>query len=194
MTPTKIINKMKRIEFNIGDNIEKIYEKLQENAPCFGVLNGEKIYSKYTLDEVYLKITGMNKKYNEKSRKKLLEESEFLFYKKLCYNLKEYKNRIPDIIEYCKKRGRGIIKKEYIQVWDNFVPVEIKRYNGFEVFFLLDIIEVLNNEEKSRDERINECVSMFDEKCKCETSKETILNWLEYFHPSGIVLVEKMRK
>ena len=178
---------MKRIEFNIGDNIEKIYKKLQENAPCFGVLNGEKIYSKYTLDEIYLKITGMKKRDYEEHIK------EMDFYA-IVYNLKEYKESIPDIIQYCKKRGRGIIQKEYIQVWDNFVTVKIKRYNGFEVFFLLDIIEVLNNEEKSREERINECVFMFNDKYIHGNSRGKVLNWIEYFHPLGMMLVEKMRK
>lgn len=184
---------MKRIEFIIGDNIEKIYNKLQENSPCFGVFNGEKIYSKDTLDEVYLKITGMNKKEYEEYVNNALKEKENIFYSEM-EKVKEYEESIPEIIEYCKKRGREIIQEENIPVWNNFVPVEIKRYNGFEVFFLLDIIEVLNQYGKSIEDRINECVSMFNEKCKYEGSREKVLNWVEYFHPIGMMLVEKMKK
>lgn len=178
---------MKRIEFIIGDNIEKIYNKLQENAPCFGVFNGEKIYSKYTLDEIYLKITGMKKSDYEEHIK------ERDFYAEV-YKLKEYKESIPDIIEYWKERGRDIIPKVHLQVWDNFVPVEIKRYNGFEVFFLLDIIDVLNQKDKTVKDRIEKCVSMFNEKCKNQQSRETIFNWLKYFHPLGCDLIECMKK
>lgn len=52
---------MKKIEFYPGINLDKAYQELQDNAPCYGEFNEKTLYSTDSLDDVYVKVTGKSK-------------------------------------------------------------------------------------------------------------------------------------
>ena len=47
---------MKKIEFYPGINLDKAYQELQDNAPCYGEFNEKTLYSTDSLDEVFVKV------------------------------------------------------------------------------------------------------------------------------------------
>lgn len=52
---------MKKIEFYPGINLDKAYQELQDNAPCYGEFNEKTLYSTDSLDEVFVKVTVSQK-------------------------------------------------------------------------------------------------------------------------------------
>ena len=172
-----------RIEFSAGQSIESAYRDLQEYAPSYGEFNGHTIYSFETLDEIFQKIVGMTK---DEFYKYAKEEEE-----KRQQELKTYKERIPELTTYYREKARGIIPENKLKYWDRIVPIRLNDlYRGMELDCWLDIIKVLNNEDKSKDERLKECRDLFYKQGHSGTSGILVLSGLKQLHPLGYEFVD----
>ena len=132
---------MKDIEFSIGINLDKAYQELQDNAPCYGDFNEKTLYSTDSLDDVYTKVTGKSKAEYDEYICKIHEE----------YDRKEaeFKAKIPQLTEDYKKRARGIISEEHLEYWDKIVPIRLNDlYHGMELDCWLTFIEILKDTSK----------------------------------------------
>lgn len=175
-------SKLNKIEFSAGQNIESAYRDLQEYAPSYGDFNGHIIYSYETLDEIFQKIVGMTR---DEFYKYAKEEEE-----KRQQELKTYKERIPELTIYYKDKARGIIPEDKLDFWDNIVPIRLNDlYRGMELDCWLDIIKILNNENKSKDERLKECRDLFYKQGHSGTSGIIVLSGLKQLHPLGYEFV-----
>ena len=180
-------SKLNKIEFSAGQNIESAYRDLQEYAPSYGEFNDHTICSFETLDEIFQKIVGMTKDEYYKYAK---EEEE-----KRQQELKTYKERIPELITYYKDKARGIIPENKLKYWDRIVPIRLNDlYRGMELDCWLDIIKVLNNEDKSKDERLKECRDLFYKQGHSGMSGFLVLAGLKELHPLGYEVAAYINK
>ena len=176
-------SKLNKIEFSAGQNIESAYRDLQEYAPSYGEFNDHTIYSYETLDEIFQKIVGMTKDEYYKYAK---EEEE-----KRQQELKTYKERIPELITYYKDKARGIIPENKLKYWDRIVPIRLNDlYRGMELQCLLDIITILNDENKTKEDRFNNCYDLFYKQGHSGTSGMIVLSGLKQLHPLGYEFVD----
>lgn len=175
-------SKLNKIEFSAGQNIESAYRDLQEYAPSYGEFNDHTIYSFETLDEIFQKIVGMTKDEYYKYAK---EEEE-----KRQQELKTYKERIPELTTYYKDKARGIIPEDKLEFWDKIVPIRLNDlYRGMELQCLLDIITILNDENKTKEDRFNNCYELFYKQGHSGTSGIIVLSGLKQLHPLGYEFV-----
>lgn len=176
-------SKLNKIEFSAGQNIESAYRDLQEYAPSYGEFNDHTIYSFETLDEIFQKIVGMTKDEYYKYAK---EEEE-----KRQQELKTYKERIPELTTYYKDKARGIIPENKLKYWDRIVPIRLNDlYRGMELQCLLDIITILNDENKTKEDRFNNCYDLFYKQGHSGTSGMIVLSGLKQLHPLGYEFVD----
>lgn len=176
-------SKLNKIEFSAGQNIESAYRDLQEYAPSYGEFNDHTIYSFETLDEIFQKIVGMTKDEYYKYAK---EEEE-----KRQQELKTYKERIPELTTYYKDKARGIIPEDKLEFWDKIVPIRLNDlYRGMELQCLLDIITILNDENKTKEDRFNNCYELFYKQGHSGTSGIIVLSGLKQLHPLGYEFVD----
>ena len=176
-------SKLNKIEFSAGQNIESAYRDLQEYAPSYGEFNDHTIYSYETLDEIFQKIVGMTRdefyKYAKEKEEKRQQE------------LKTYKERIPELITYYKDKARGIIPENKLKYWDRIVPIRLNDlYRGMELQCLLDIITILNDENKTKEDRFNNCYDLFYKQGHSGTSGMIVLSGLKQLHPLGYEFVD----
>ena len=172
-----------RIEFSAGQSLESAYRDLQEYAPSYGEFNGHTIYSYETLDEIFQKIVGMTKdefyQYAKEEERKYQEQ------------LKTHKEKIPELILYYKDKARGIIPEDKLEFWDNIVPIRLNDlYQGIELQCLLDIITILNDENKTKEDRFNNCYELFYKQGHSGTSGIIVLYGLKQLHPLGYEFVD----
>lgn len=174
---------MKRIEFGAGQGLDEAYQDLQKNAPCYGEFNGHTLYSTDNLDDIYIKVT----------RKTKQEFDQYLRQEQEDYERKEaeIKARIPKLTEEYRKRARGIIPQEHLEYWDKIVPIRLKDlYHGMELDCWLNLITVLNDESKSKEDRMKEGVQMFSNQGHSGMSAGLVLSGLCRFHTLGRELAE----
>lgn len=176
-------SKLNKIEFSAGQNIESAYRDLQEYAPSYGEFNDHTIYSYETLDEIFQKIVGMTR---DEFYKYAKEEEE-----KRQQELKTYKERIPELTTYYKDKARGIIPENKLKYWDRIVPIRLNDlYRGMELQCLLDIITILNDENKTKEDRFNNCYDLFYKQGHSGTSGMIVLSGLKQLHPLGYEFVD----
>ena len=176
-------SKLNKIEFSAGQSLESAYKDLKEFAPSYGEFNGVILYSYDTLDEVFKKVTGKTKKefydYAKEEERKYQEQ------------LKTHKEKIPELTIYYKDKARGIIPEDKLEFWDNIVPIRLNDfYQGIELQCLLDIITILNNESKSKENRFIECYDLFYKQGHSGTSGMIVLSGLKQLHPLGYEFVD----
>ena len=174
---------LNKIEFSAGQSLESAYKDLQEFAPSYGEFNGAILYSYDTLDEVFKKVTGKTKKelyeYAKEEERKYQEQ------------LKTNKERIPELTTYYKDKARGIIPEDKLEFWDNIVPIRLNDlYQGIELQCLLDIITILNDENKTKEDRFNKCYELFYKQGHSGTSGIIVLSGLKQLHPLGYEFVD----
>lgn len=172
-----------RIEFSAGQSIESAYRDLQEYAPAYGDFNGHTIYSYETLDEIFQKIVGMTKdefyKYAKEEERKYQEQ------------LKTHKEKIPELILYYKDKARGIIPEDKLEFWDKIVPIRLSDvYQGIELQCLLDIITILNDDNKTKEDRFNNCYELFYKQGHSGASGMIVLSGLKRLHTLGYEFVD----
>lgn len=109
--------------------------------------------------------------------------------------LKTYKERIPELTTYYKDKARGIIPENKLKYWDRIVPIRLNDlYRGMELDCWLDIIKVLNNEDKSKDERLKECRDLFYKQGHSGMSGFLVLAGLKELHPLGYEVAAYINK
>lgn len=173
---------MKKIEFAPGINLDKAYQELQKNAPCYGEFNEKTLYSTDSLDEVYVKVTGKSKAEHDEYIRKMHEE----------YDRKEaeFKAKIPQLTEDYRKRAIGIIPEEYLELWNEIVPIRLNDlYHGMELDCWLELVAVLNDTSKKQLERFEICRDLFFKQGHSGMSGGLVLTGLRRFHPLGEMLV-----
>jgi hypothetical protein len=94
---------MKKIEFYPGINLDKAYQELQDNAPCYGEFNEKTLYSTDSLDDVYVKVTGKSKVEHDEYIRKIREEYE--------RKEAEFKAKIPKLTEDYKNVQEVLFRK-----------------------------------------------------------------------------------
>lgn len=172
---------MKKIEFYPGINLDKAYQELQDNAPCYGEFNEKTLYSTDSLDEVFVKVTGKSKAEHDEYVRKMHEEYE--------RKESEFKAKIPQLTEDYRNRARGIIPEEYLEYWDEIVPIRLNDlYHGIELGCWLTFIEILNDTSKEELERFERCRSLFFKQGHSGMSGSLVLAGLKRFHPLGEML------
>ncbi|KAA3994694.1 hypothetical protein K0F82_12705 [Bacteroides ovatus] len=172
---------MKTIEFYAGQDIDKAYQDLQINAPCCGEFNGKVLYSTETIDEIYTKVLGVTKlEYEERLRK---EHEDYVIREF------EFKTKIPQLIEDYRKRAIGIIPEEYLELWNEIVPIRLNDlYHGMELDCWLELVAVLNDTSKKQLERFEICRSLFFKQGHSGMSGSLVLAGLRRFHTLGEML------
>lgn len=174
---------MNKIEFYAGESLEQAYQDLQKNAPCYGVFNDKTLYSTDTIDDIFIKVTGKNKSEFDAH---VREEQERIAKEKA-----EFQSKIPQLIDEYRQRARGIIPKKHLEYWDKIVAIRLKDlYHGIELNCWLELIEVLNQNEKSKEYRLKRCLEMFNEQGHSGMSASLVFAGLKKFHPLGVELVE----
>lgn len=111
---------MKEIFIMGGLHINEAYGIIQKSAYesgeiCYGIFNDVEIYSNETIDEVYQKIYGKSREEMQAEWERIREE----------YDRKEqeHKAAIPTLADEYRKRARGIIPEESLELWDRIVPI-----------------------------------------------------------------------
>lgn len=103
--------------------------------------NGHKLTSEDSVDDAYLRITGLTKEQSDAEDKRLQEE-----YDK---REQEWKDSMPSRIEPCRQMARGIIREDQYDFWDEIVPIRLgDMYHGMELDACLEILKEWN-ESKS---------------------------------------------
>lgn len=102
------------------------------------VVNGKKLYSDIdTIDSAYKKIIGKTKLQCDKEAQKEHEKYEA--------RRKAHKEAIPELTKGYMEKGRKILDKKYIELWDKIIPVRLSDlYEGMELGNSLEIITELN--------------------------------------------------
>lgn len=179
---------MKEIMFYPGESLEEAYNDLQyvheeTNEVYQGEFNGIMISSIDTLDEIYLKVTGKHKIDFDEERRIQAEE-----YK--CKQ-QEHLSKMPELIKLYREKARGIIPNEYLEKWDQIVPVRLDDlYNGMELDCWLELISELNNNLKDKKSRYEICKHIFDRQGHSGMSANLVLSGLVQLHPLGKKLAE----
>lgn len=177
---------MKRIEFGLGQGLDAAYQDLQKDAPCYGVFNGRTLYSTDSLDDIYIKVTGKTKRLFDEYQRQEIENYE--------REENEFKARTPLLTEEYRKRARGIIPQEHLEFWDKIVPIRLQDlYHGMELDCWLDLIKVLNDESKSKEIRMKECLNIFINQGHSGMSAGLVCSGLCKFHALGRELTEYIR-
>lgn len=179
-----VVNHMKQIEFMAGQSLENAHQALQTcGEPCFGEFNGKKIYSTDTLDEAYVKVTGVSKAESDERERKEHDEHE--------RKEAEHKDKIPQLTDEYRARARGIIPDDKLELWDSIVPIRLNDlYHGMELDCWLELITELNSTENEKEERFRLCGELFIKQGHSGMSAGLVSSGLKQLHPLGTELVE----
>jgi len=134
----------KQIEFRIASNIEdaviELFKYKEKGMLVCGDFNGTVLYSDtVTMDSAYKQITGKTKLEFDKAQQEWRDNYE--------KEKREHKEKIPQLSEEWKKKGREILKEDKWGLWDKIVPIRLgDLYRGMELGNCLDIVGVLNSE------------------------------------------------
>lgn len=179
---------MKKIEFSPGCYIcNAIIELKNKGYECYGEFNGNKIYSTETEDEIYKKVTGMSCEefYAD------IEKHNYEYYIACA----DHKLRIPELAESYRLKARGIISEDKLELWDEIVPIRLDDlYEGMELDCWLELISILNDEDKTKEERFSKCKDLFRNQGHSGMSANLVFSGLRSLHKYGDELVEFIRK
>ena len=132
----------RKIEFGIGDSIEKAMQDLarfkERGELVYGEFNGQKLYSDTdNVDTAYKKITGNTKAEFDAERK-----AENDRYKE---EQRKHKEAIPELTKEWIEKGNAILDEKYHETWAKCVPIRLADlYQGMELGATLDIVKELN--------------------------------------------------
>ena len=132
----------RKIEFGIGDNIERAMQDLaqfkERGELVYGEFNGQKLYSDTdNVDTAYKKITGNTKAEFDAERK-----AENDRYKE---EQRKHKEAIPELTKKWIEKGNAILDEKYHETWAKCVPIRLDDlYQGMELGATLDIVKELN--------------------------------------------------
>ena len=141
-TKNKLKMEHRKIEFGIGDNIERAMQDLaqfkERGELVYGEFNGQKLYSDTdNVDTAYKKITGNTKAEFDAERK-----AENDRYKE---EQRKHKEAIPELTKEWIEKGNAILDEKYHETWAKCVPIRLDDlYQGMELGATLDIVKELN--------------------------------------------------
>lgn len=99
--------------------------------------NGVILKETDTIDEAYTKVLGVTKEEFDEERRKEREEYE--------RKEREWKESIPAKTQEYYNMGRGIIREDKYDFWDEIVPIRLRDlYHGMELDATLDILREWN--------------------------------------------------
>ena len=132
----------RKIEFGIGDSIEKAMQDLarfkERGELVYGEFNGQKLYSDIdNVDTAYKKITGNTKAEFDAERKAENDQYE--------EEQRKHKEAIPELTKKWIEKGNVILDEKYHETWAKCVPIRLDDlYQGMELGATLDIVKELN--------------------------------------------------
>lgn len=132
----------RKIEFGIGDSIERVMNDLarfkERGELVYGEFNGQKLYSDIDdLDSAFKKITGSTKAEFDAER-----EKEHLEYEE---HKRKHNEAIPELTKEWIEKGKEILDIKYLIKWNKCVPIRLgDLYEGMELGATLDIVKELN--------------------------------------------------
>lgn len=177
----------REIKITIGSTIDDAYRQLIANAPAYCTFNGQKLYSSNSLNTMYKKVTGHSKEEYDNLVKQ--EQDEYKRRKE------EFERNKPKLIEEYKKKARGIIPEDKLELWDKVVPIRLDDiYQGIELGYWLELIEILNDPNLSYDVKMVKGKDIFDKQRHSGMSGNLVMSGLKQFHPLGNDLVEFIKK
>lgn len=127
-----------------GSTIDEVVKELEnynsQGKKVYVSFNGTPLYSdSVTLDSAYMAIM-------EKTKDDFTKEMEQIQQNLLKQEM-EFKQRIPELTEEWKAKGREVLTEDKLELWDKVVPIRLNDlYQGFELGACLDVVKVLNNE------------------------------------------------
>lgn len=141
-------------DYFFGNNIDSVYEKLQQQKELGNKyqleFNGEVINCDMSLDECYQKVVGMG--YVEFHAK--LKEKQDQYEKELA----EHKAKIPELTEQWIKWGEENLSADVQEEWKQCVPIRLDDlYRGWELVCFKEIFNAYKA-NKSKEE-IKEIIS-----------------------------------
>ena len=141
-TKNKLKMEHKKIEFCVGDSIERAMQDLarfkEHGELVYGEFNGQKLYSDTdNVDTAYKKITGKTKAEFDAECK-----AENDRYKE---EQRKHKEAIPELTKEWIEKGNAILDEKYHETWAECVPIRLDDlYQGMELGATLDIVKELN--------------------------------------------------
>ena len=141
-TKNKLKMEHRKIEFGIGDSIEKAMQDLarfkERGELVYGEFNGQKLYSDIdNVDTAYKKITGNTKAEFDAERKAENDQYE--------EEQRKHKEAIPELTKKWIEKGNVILDEKYHETWAKCVPIRLDDlYQGMELGATLDIVKELN--------------------------------------------------
>lgn len=196
-------NMMERIEMPIeaGARLNDMHEELNEyynfikarrikygnteDFVVFGVFNGVEILHTDTPDEISVKVTGKTVAEREAAQKVQQDEYE--------RKEDEHKAKLLTLIEEYRKRARGIIPEDKLELWDEIVPIRLDDlYHGMELDEWLKMVGALNESGLTKEGRFQLAKDIFEDAGHSGMSGTLVLSGMRKFHPDGIEFVKFM--
>ena len=170
---------MKKIELYAGCSIEKAYSELHKTgSPCCTEFNGVEITSEDSLDDLYIKITGISK---EEFEKRLQEAND-----EYVRHEEEHKEKIPELTKHYCEEARGVILEDKLELWDKCVPIRLgDLYHGMELDCTLSIANIMGNEALDLETRMRKAYKEFNGQGHSGMSASLVMAMLREFCPYG---------
>jgi predicted nuclease with TOPRIM domain len=130
------------IKFYAGQSVESAVIELlgykRGGILAKGDFNGVTLYSDtVTMDDAYKQITGKTKDEYEKMQQDWRDEYD--------RQQREYEEKIPELTEIWRQKGREVLTEDKWEYWDEIVPIRLRDlYHGMELGNCLEIVKVLN--------------------------------------------------
>ncbi len=181
---------MQEIKLNPGQTVEDAFRQMRgykkrTGEDCFVKFNNRTLYSYDSKSTCYIKLTGMSKKEYDRVIKEDIRK-----YKK---KKRRFQSRISKLIKVYKKKARGIIAEEYLEVWDNAVPIRLEDiYHGLDLKCMLELVQVLNREDPEED-RFKACKELLESQDHSGWSYHLVSKSLALIHKDGEKFVEYLK-
>jgi len=179
---------MRKVELYGGITVDKALEEIKAVAAERGEehyceFNGKTLYSTDTIDEAYMKVTGMNKADYDAKIQALMEKREA--------EEKAHMAKIPELVEYYKKEARGLVLDERLEDWDNCLEVRLGDiYRGMELQQVIDCSRVMKDETLDREARLRKAYKIFNDADHSGMSARLTCSLLRHFCPDGNELAD----
>lgn len=182
MTKMKHIKRLE-VETICGDDIEKVFLRVKDCSITYGYatfakFNGNEINSYDSIDNAYLRITGVNR-----AEHKARQEA---FLKKMEDDDVKHELKIPALTKEFIEKADGIIIAETMDAWKECVSVRLRGlYKGEELQAMLDIAVLIN------DGKFDEADELFRSHGHSGASHDLVRSMLESFIQDGELFTKK---